>query len=109
VTIPCGLFATVQTVLRRTPRQEYYGATQLKVGGLGPLGFQLAVAVQPGCTNLWLGSLLHSRINADDGRCIGRSQARAKAEYKPSMAKAFAHLTVGERKAKVNSLRTIGG
>jgi hypothetical protein len=42
-------------------------------------------AVQPGCTNLGLSALFHSRSNAgDDGR-IGCSQARSKTEYKWGM------------------------
>jgi len=36
-------------------------------------------AVQPGCTNLGLGTLLHSRTNADDESHIGCSQSQARA------------------------------
>ena len=67
----------------------------------------LAVTVQPGCTNLGIGTLLHSRTNADDDGRIGGSRARAKAEYKPRMA-AFAHtLILGEDTANINSLRAL--
>jgi hypothetical protein len=53
------------------------------MGRPGPLGIRLAVTVQPGCTNLGLGTLLHSKTNANDDGRIGGSRARAKAEYKP--------------------------
>jgi hypothetical protein len=61
------------------------------MGRPGPLGIRLAVTVQPGCTNLGLGTLLHSRTNADDDGRMGCSQARAQAESKSSMASVCAH------------------
>jgi hypothetical protein len=68
----------------------------------GPLGIRLAATVQPGCTNLWLGTLLHSRTDADADRCIGR-QVRAKLNTNlewPSFSHTF---ILGEHTANINS------
>jgi hypothetical protein len=58
-----------------------------------------AIAVQLGCTNLGLGTTLHSRTDADDQGCIGCSQARAKTEYEWRMESVEHTLMVGEYKA----------
>jgi hypothetical protein len=74
------------------------------MGRPGPLGIRLAVTVQPGCTNLGLGTLLHSRTNADDDGRMGCSQARAQAESISSTASVCAHtLILGEHTANINS------
>jgi len=36
----------------------------------------VGITVHPGCTNLWLGTPLQSRTNADDESRLGRSPAR---------------------------------
>jgi len=75
----------------------------IKVG----LGMRLQVAVQPGRTNLWLGTLLYSRTNANDEGRIGCGQARAKTEDKWRM-ESVAHATIlGEQTANVNSSGTL--
>jgi hypothetical protein len=67
----------------------------------------LAVTVQPGCTNLWLGTLLHSRTNADDDGRIGGSRARARLNTNREWP-AFAHtLILGEHTTNVNNLPTL--
>ena len=48
--------------------------------GATRLGFGWRLTVQPGCTNLGLGTLLHSPTNADDEGRIGCGQGRAKTE-----------------------------
>jgi hypothetical protein len=72
----------------------------------GPLAIRLAATVQPGCTNLWVGTLLHSRADADADRCIGR-QVRAKLNTNlewPSFSHTF---ILGEHTANINSPRTL--
>ena len=71
------------------------------------LGMRLDVAVHPGCTNLGLSALLHSRTNAGDESRIGCSQARAKTEYKLRMESVAHALILGEHKANVNSPGTL--
>ncbi len=61
------------------------------MGRPGPLGIRLAVTVQPGCTNLWLDTLLYSRTNAShDGR-IPCGQIPAETECKSSTAGVYSH------------------
>lgn len=56
-----------------------------------PAWDSVGVTVQPGCTNLGLGTLLHSRTKADDDGRMGCSQARAQDESKSSMASGCPH------------------
>jgi len=58
--------------------------------------------VQPGCTNLWLGTLLLPPTNADDEGRIGCSQDRAKTKDKWRMESIVHTLILGEHKANVN-------
>jgi hypothetical protein len=69
----------------------------------GPLWYSVGVTVQPGCTNLRLGTLPHSRTNADDGSRIGCGQARAKTEDKWKMESVAHTLILGEHKANIKS------
>jgi hypothetical protein len=61
------------------------------------------VAVQPGCTNLGLGTLLCSRTNANDESRIGHRLAPAKTEYKWRLEIVARTLILGEHTANVKS------
>jgi hypothetical protein len=80
----------------------------VELRGATGLGFGWRLAVQPGCTNLGLGSLLHSPTNADDQGRIGCSQGRAKTEYKWKMESVPHTMIIGEHKTNVNSLQSCG-
>ena len=69
----------------------------------GPIGIRLAVTVQPGCTNLRLGTLLHSRTNANDESRIRCSPARPNTEYKRKMESVAHPLILGEHKTNIKS------
>jgi hypothetical protein len=73
------------------------------MGPPAPVWDSVGVAVQPGCTNLGLGTLLLSRTNADDESRIGCGQARAKTEDKWRMGSVVHTLMLGEYKANINS------
>ena len=78
--------------------------TPVELRGATGLGFGWRLVVQPGCTNLWLGTLLHSRTNADYESYIGGSCARAKAEYKPRMGSVAHRSIIGEQTANLTGL-----
>ena len=72
------------------------------MGRPGPLWDSFGIAVQPGCTNLGLGTLLHSRTNADDQVHIGCSQVPAKTEYNWGMGSVAHAVILGEHTANIN-------
>src|ERR1039457_2297142 len=72
------------------------------MGRPGPLWDSVGIAVQPGCTNLGAGYLLHSRTNADDQVHIGCSQVPAKTEYNWGMGSVAHAVILGEHTANIN-------
>jgi hypothetical protein len=67
------------------------------------LGFGWRSLCTPGCTNLRLGTLLHSRTNANDESRIRCSPARPNTEYKRKMESVAHPLILGEHKANIKS------
>ena len=69
-------------------------------GLLGMVG-RHCVTVQPGCTNLGLGTLLHSRTNADDdgphGLQPGSGTGRMQIEHGERLRAHYIRRTYGEK------------